>query len=323
MRIIYVPQFPTEMRYQLWWASKIPEEFIKSGHEVIILGKEYINMIKHKQSSIEMFSPINVAIELECEQIKEYMNMSIRNGDVLFLSDLSFPGFFANALYHKQCSKMFCFCHATSINKFDYFSNVSYSKFDVESAHSELFNKIFIGSYYHEKKLTNNYNYDEYSSYWRNCIVTYLPFPPFKSSLISEKKYNIMSASRPTPQKVDLKLENEVEKIFGIIYRPISNSWQEYYDNLSQSKILLISAVEDTFGYQIVDAIMNGCIPIARNDLAYPELLSEEYLYNNIDELVDKINKILNSDDFLPVPKLLCENQMNNFYKNIIKEMET
>jgi len=317
MRIIFVPQYPTPMRYSEWWMWKLPEEFRNAGHEVIVLGKQYADLLENRRGALDMFSPINLAINLETEQIRQYMLLDVKEDDVLFLADISFPGLFCNVLYHKECPKMFAFCHATSINKFDYFKSVSYSKFPVESSHSMLFDKVFVGSKYHKVKLLMS---DESRVYWNNTMVTYLPFPPFKFAN-RKKKYDLMSASRPTKQKVDLDLENVVAKAFGEIYRPISNSWDDYCTNLALSKILLISAREDTFGYQIVDAIMNGCIPLARNDLSYPELLPKEYLYNDKDELLNKIHNILKGDD-IPVPKLLCEKQMINFYKKIIEEME-
>ena len=309
MRIIFVPQYPTPMRYSEWWIWKLPEEFKKAGHEVIVLGKDYAKMMEHRRGGLDMFSPINMAIELETEQIREYMMLDLTDDDVLFLADLSFSGFFCNALFHKQPKKKFAFCHATSLNKFDYFEGVFKTKFPVEAAHAQMFDKIFVGSRYHAQKLL-----------WYNTEITYLPFPPFKPSVIQDKTYKIMSASRPTTQKVNEYLEKEISKIFGPIHRPISRTWKEYFDNLASSQILLVTAFEDTFGYQIVDAVMNGCIPLARNGLAYVELLPGEYLYNDKDELLIKIHKVLN--DELPVPKLLCEEQMKNFYRKIIEEME-
>ena len=71
-------------------------------------------------------------------QIKEYMAMDIKDDDIVFVADISFPGFFCGALYHKKPKKAFAYCHATSINKFDYFENVSDSKFLVETAHSRF-----------------------------------------------------------------------------------------------------------------------------------------------------------------------------------------
>ncbi len=318
MRIIYVPQYPTPMRYNEWWFWKLADEFENAGHEVLVLGEKYAGVLASRRGGLDMFSPITLSISFETEQIREYMLLDIQEDDVLFLSDISFPGLFCNVLYHKECPKMFAFCHATSINKFDYFKSVSYSKFPVESSHAFLFDKVFVGSEYHQRKLISASS-DFGMAYWKNTKVTYLPFPPLKFAN-KKKAFNIMSASRPTPQKVDLKLEDEVAFTFGDIHRPTSNSWEEYYQNLAMSEVLLITAHEDTFGYQIVDAIMNGCVPLARNDLAYPELLPKEYLYNDKEELISKIYDVLNGT--LPVPKLLCEEQMINFYKTIIEEME-
>jgi len=88
---------------------------------------------------------------------------------------------------------------------------------------------------------------------------------------------------------------------------------------LGQAKVLLITSHEDTFGYQIVDAINNNCIPIARNSLAYPELLQKDYLYDNQAELFRILDRALWG--LLPLPKLKCRDDMKNFYNKIIKEM--
>ena len=172
--------------------------------------------------------------------------------------------------------------------------------------------------YHREKLLVESRN-----DYWNNSLVTYLPFMPIDFDLANnEKTIDIMSASRPSIQKVDTTLENLVEHRFDLeIQRPQSNTWEEYYKNLQSSKILLITAFEDTFGYQIVDAIENDCIPLARNDFAYPELLPREYLYNSFEELEYLIESILGRDE-LPVPELLCRKQMLIFYDIICEEMK-
>lgn len=314
MRIIFVPQFPSKMRYQSWWFTEFPIQFRQRGFEVLTLGEKYIKNIKSRRSALNMFSLISKAIEFETEQIKEYIELDIKEDDILFVSDISFPGFFCNVLYHKKSPKMFAFCHATSINKFDYFEDVKNSKFQVETAHSELFNKVFIGSKYHQEKLK-----------WKNTMVTYLPFQPvdYKISNV-KKKIAIMSASRPSKQKVDSDLELSIESKFNLkIQRPDSNTWGSYHMSLHSAKMLLITSHEDTFGYQIVDAIMNNCIPVARNGLAYHELLPRPYLYDGEHELGIIIDHILNNnDDPVPVPKLLCEEQMNKFYEIICEEMK-
>lgn len=304
-RIIFIPQYPSTMRYQEWWATEFPKEFEKRGFECIVLGQKYIDNMKCPHDP-KYFSPLKSSIAMETDQINEYMRLELKDDDILLLNDISYPGLFANVLFHKRPKKCFAFCHATSLNTMDYFEKDRTQKFPIETSLSQLFNKVFVGSKYHQEKLG-----------WKNTIVTYLPLPPFDCIKTDLKRYDIISVSRVTPQKVDLALENDIEeKAFLKIFRPISNTWGQYFYNLSISRILLITASEDTFGYQIVDAILNGCIPLARNNFAYPELLDRKFLYDNEKELLFKINYILNNQ-IRTVPSILCLEQMKNFYNTI------
>ena len=303
-RIIFVPQYPSKMRYQEWWYTKFPEEFSKRGYEVVTLG----SLDKYVNYDTSLFSPVKASIQYETQQIHDFLNLELYDDDILFLSDISFPGLFTTVLYHKRCKHMFAFCHATSLNRYDYFESCKNSKFLVETGFSKMFNKVFVGSEYHKKKLG-----------WDNTIVTYLPFPPFEPKK-ENKTVNIISVARPSVQKRDDLLESFVEKRFGGIFRPVCSSWDDYFSYLSMSKVLLVTANEDTFGYQIVDAVLNGCIPIARNKFAYPEILPKIYLYDNTIELLQKIELALNGQ--LPVPEIKCKAQMEHFYDNIVEEIE-
>ena len=318
MRIIFVPQYPAKMRYQNWWFKQFPIEFEKRGHEVVTLGKiDWVSKIMGRDETTgkSLFSPVRSSTEFELLQVSEYMSMDIQDDDVLFLSDLSFPGFFTNILYHKRPKNCFAFCHATSLNHLDYFEKVRHSKFQCETAHAGMFNKVFLGSYYHKEKLKD----------WKNTEVTYLPYPPFLCDVLyitnnKNRKYRFCSASRQTPQKVDDFVEKAIEGTFNEKINRMSHvSWDSYYRFLSDSKILLISASEETFGYQVVDAIINGCIPVAPNKLSYPELLPKEYLYDDYESLVTIIKNILT--DRLGVPKLKCHLEMTKFYDNICQHM--
>jgi hypothetical protein len=310
-RIIFVPQYPTPLRYQEWWYWKFPQEFKKAGYEVYTLGEKSAKYNRSGIATKGMFSPIEAAIKFETDQIREYMTMDIRDDDTLFLADISFPGFFTNVLYHKKPNKAFAYCHATSINKYDYFENVWHSKSMVETGHSRMFDKIFLGSWYHQQKLG-----------WGNTYIIKLPFPPLERycNLIPDKSIEICSASRPTRQKVDMELEKHFKIIRRNEIKDFKDTWEDYYSFLSMSKILLISAFEDTFGYQIVDAVMNNCIPLAPNRCSYPEIIPRQYIYDDLKDLKKKI-KLVN-DGKLKVPSLICEGEMKMFYENIIDRME-
>lgn len=310
-RIIFVPQYPTPLRYQEWFYTEFPKQFRKAGYDVHILGNKSLKNIQGGLGTPDMFSPIDAAIKFETEQIKEYMDMNIRVDDILFVADLSFPGFFTNVLYHKKPNKAYAYCHATSANILDYFENMRHSKFLVETAHSRLFDQVFVGSYYHQRKLK-----------WANTNVVRLPFPPFKkyANLIQSKSIEIASASRPTKQKVNVELEKNFKVIRRDSIEGLKDTWKDYYNFLSMSRILLISAHEDTFGYQIVDAVLNDCVPLAPDRCAYPEILPSQYIYRDLEDLDRKI--VMVKSGKLKTPSLICEGEMKMFYENIIHRME-
>jgi hypothetical protein len=298
------------MRYQEWWFTELPKQFRKAGFYVLTLGEDYAKQLESETGDLEMFSPIDKAIDFETAQINEYMNLRLQDDDILFLADISFPGFFTNALYHKRPKRCFAFCHATSKNNYDYFAPVHYSKFPVEEAHAQMFISVFIGSDYHDMKI-----------HWPNALITRLPFPPLKF-FRGKKTFDIVSVSRPTPQKVDTDVESLVEKEFDTkVVRTEHTNWLDYYRFLSKSKVLLITSKEETFGYQVIDAVLNGCIPIAPNKFSYPELLERPYLYDNREELLKCIEEALD-DGWMEVPEILCQREMEDFYKNIIEVMK-
>jgi len=307
-RLIFCPQFPENLlRYQEFWFTEFRKQFKKHFDEVITLGENVVTGMEQGKDH-EMFSPIGNAIYFEQSQIIEFLNLELRADDIFFLSDLSFPGFFTNILYHKPLKNCYTYLHATSKNNYDYFSPVRHSKYPCEVAHSKLFKKVFVGSEYHKRKLG-----------WKNLEVIGLPIPPFQT-FKEDKKYDIISVSRPSIQKVNKKLEKEVVRDFGEIKRKNTNSWEQYYKFLSQAKIVLLSGKEETFGYQVLEAIMNCSTPLAPKNFSYPELLSDEYLYSNYEELRVKICQVLNGTLLSP-KKLLCHDLCENFYENIVKEM--
>jgi len=148
-----------------------------------------------------------------------------------------------------------------------------------------------------------------------------LPIPPFKTYKLG-KEYNIISVCRNTKQKINKKIFKEIEKEFDEIISKQSQSWDEYYNFLSKGKILLITSREETFGYSVLEAVLNNCIPICPNSCSYPDLLPREYLYNNIGELKEKIKNILHND-FSNINYMELKNtyKISNFYNNLYKSI--
>lgn len=311
-RLIWVPQLPIKMRYQEWWIN----EFCKhlEFDEVLTLGMSFSQFFKHYHNAEnDGFSAPFHATRFELEQINDFINLDLKPNDFLLLADLSFPGFFASMLTHNtNLSKKRCFaiCHATSFNYLDYFEEVRDSKFNIESAHASLFNKVFVATEYHKRKLG-----------WLNTQVLPFPYPPFQRHYFGPKIYPLISVARNHPQKRQIGLENDVEDLLKTrIYRASYTSWEGYYKAIAQSQCMIITAQEETYGYQIIDAVLNDCVPIAPSRLSYPELLPPEYLYKDLADLVKKIEAVFSGE--LKVPKLLVHDRAKNFYHEISEVMK-
>jgi len=314
-RLIFVPQYPAKLRYQEWWFQEFPKHFRKHFDEVLVLGEHLLKSGEFYRGRQDSFSPIKLSIDFETELIREYYRVQIDPSDTLFLADISFPGLFSNVLYHKPCQNSYAFCHASALNAYDYWQPVRKYKWKVECQHSRLFKKIFVGTNYHQRKLG-----------WYNTSVVGLPNPPFiyKDRFPEEKSINLISVSRPSIQKVNKKLEKQVEKRFGKIVRTPDmglHSWATYYKFLLMSKIMVITSKEETWGYQVIDAILNDVIPLAPNKYSYPELLPQAYLYDNDRELLEMIDHILEYDD-VRVPEIRCQERINTFYDRVCNVMK-
>ena len=68
-RIIFIPQYPSKMRYQEWWYTKFPEEFIKRGYEIITID----GLDKHINYDTKLFSPVEASIQYEIQQIHDFV----------------------------------------------------------------------------------------------------------------------------------------------------------------------------------------------------------------------------------------------------------
>lgn len=70
-----------------------------------------------------------------------------------------------------------------------------------------------------------------------------------------------------------------------------------YYQRLAHAKVFVSTAIEETFGYCLAEAVTLGCHPVVEAELSYPELLSGSTgcLYHNDEEAVDLISRALDN----------------------------
>ncbi|MDX9971192.1 MAG: glycosyltransferase [Candidatus Gracilibacteria bacterium] len=73
---------------------------------------------------------------------------------------------------------------------------------------------------------------------------------------------------------------------------------KKHLSTISQNKIVLSTAEQETYGYAVAKSVLSGCIPILPNSKVYPEYYSKEFLYNSLSEAKNKIEKIIKNTDY-------------------------
>ena len=313
MEMILVPQYPVSYRYTGWYFYVFREMFHKYFDYIRVLLPRNFCRLETEFDSV-VFSPVEESIKFELGQIESYLTISDKelNSSVLFCCDISFPGIFTSVLYHRRPKYAFALCHGTSRNKYDYFAKYRSSKFSCESGFAKMFDRVFVATEYHKRKLG-----------WSNCEVVGLPFLNLadKYHVSCERTIDVIAPCRTTIQKATKSYEDYLYDKLGIrVVHKVFPSYQKYYSVLSKSKVLLSTAKEETFGYQILDGIANGCIPIAPNSLSYKEILPDEYLFDDKDDLVDKVSCALSGGLRCPY-SILDKYSVDSFFKRVSEIM--
>ena len=276
-RLIVVPQLPVLMRYQEWWPRFIKANMRKHFKEVLFLGRTVPTKARHGSFSDHEESVANEAI-----QTNQILRLGIRQDDVILHCDLSYPGVFHNVLPLLPRCRRAVFCHATSLNRYDHFSSVRAEKWPIEKAHARLYDKVLVATKYHAEKLN-----------LPNVVrMRALPHPPELGIVAGtdlRSTREMCRVSRATTQKVTQSVEKKLYKLTRHrVHAGSFTNWKDYFTFLAQSRFMIVTSKEETYGYQVVDAVLAGCIPIAPNAYSYPELLPERFLYSNTGSPFDR-----------------------------------
>lgn len=101
------------------------------------------------------------------------------------------------------------------------------------------------------------------------------------------------------------------------IYENLSK--QEYHELLAESKIMLSNTIEENFGYCVIESCIFNTYPLCENKFSHTELLENDnrLLFNDLDEIVDKVENLLKSDFDVSKYANKYYNSLNEIYKII------
>jgi len=287
--MLYIlPQLPCKNRYTEDWAAIWARELLNLGFQFKMLGTFTPVPIT------KFFTDPGMALLYECNQIKNLVKYS---PDKIFCLDIDFPGLLSSAIPVLKLMnpklKCYGYLHAGSWCDGDIFSKTQGKKY-LERAMFDVFDKIFVATYYHKKKIEKYFG-----EKFENIEVVGFPFYKkdvlyYTTPLSYEEKNGIL---------INGRIEQSNIGIVDIIRKEFKNqriqfvnakNRKEYYNQLNHAKIVLSLKMEETFGIGQLEAYVLGAIPICPNDFAYQEVIKDKHLlYSDEEDLVKKLTYLI------------------------------
>ena len=307
MKIIYLPLEHIESRY----TTALDRDIVKY---LETSNKDFIRIYPDIEAPTEMkagsFLDAEFTIRFKAEQIAEvarlYCEDVIDSGDIIWSSDLWHPGLPESIAYMnyftKKDVKLRGLIHAGSFTDTDFVRDMERWAKNFEDTLFDISDKIFCGSNFIKNDIIKKRviepnklqvtgfpldldNLDKYrKKYKKENIVL------FSARNVDEKQPWLFDQMKKRLQsKLDCEFINTQE---------LDLNKDEFYKLVAKSKVMISFALQENFGFSMLEANYLGCKIVVPNRLVYPELYDIDDLYNTFDEACDLvINNITNWDN--------------------------
>jgi glycosyltransferase involved in cell wall biosynthesis len=255
------------------------------------------------------------------ELAKIYQKGMITDNDIIFVPDVWYTGILSIPYmnyFHKVKPKLVGVLHAGSFTDTDHIRKMERWAKNYEEAIFDVFDTIFVASEFIKEDVLQKRLIDKRKVQVSGLIIDELQLSIYdcnnKKDLVV---FNGRNDAEKQPWLFDKLADIFPSTKFVKTYEN-SLSKHEYYELLSQSKVVVSYALQENFGYGIVEATKLGCIPVLPNRLVYPELYDEKYLYNTFDESVNLIEKALSGKLETTKPKIPTNNEtLKTWFPNV------
>lgn len=334
-KIVLFPIEPFEERYtQQWyeWFSSALEE-LKIRH-IVINPPQLNNGIKYGQ----VLDAVNTNY-YKSLQIAEFMklihNKEIDDQTTVLLLDGWFP--VEQLEYVRKITgikfKIAGILHAGTWDPFDFLNRYSFkeSKVDFfEISMLAILDKIYVASNFHKNlilefvKKNNNFTLNSGFIDSIEKKIEIVRFPISIQDGRRSKQFNNRENNVIFPHRLDAEKRSDLFDVLKhantqysvldynfIKTKDVCNSKDEYYNLLSNSKVAVSFAQQETFGIAMLESAYFGCIPFVPDKLSFKEMYPSVFKY--------PINQSENFKYLLGRIKYLLDNY--NIYSNIAKQL--
>jgi glycosyltransferase involved in cell wall biosynthesis len=304
--IYYLPLEYLDKRYTKLLDKQIQRELRKQKKKFkIIHGKALSESI-----DTGAFLDSNSTIYFKMSQIQKiaelFRKKKIKDGDVFFVSDLWFPGIESieyMAFFAGIKVKIKGLLHAGSFTETDFVRGMEDWAKWTEKGWFKLFDSIYLGSNFIKQELIQKGRIIDF----KKLKVTGLPFNTqdlyklVKPLPWNKKKDIVLFAGRLDDEKqpwVFDELKKACDRRFGVNRIQFIKTMEHNLDKkaylqlLAESKIVFSAALQENFGYSMLEASAYNCNLLLPNRLVYPEFYPNKFLYENDADIENLVNKV-------------------------------
>jgi hypothetical protein len=274
--IFLIPIEPYEERYTEQWSRWWPEAMSDLDEPYWVIQGEALRSVVKTGKVLDACGTNHY----KATQLATIMRMidsgQIGNGDRLWFHDLWFPGIEAIAYVRNMTNLTFTIegvLHAGTWDNHDFTYQAGMEPWakHIENGWLEFIDRIYLGSTFHQTLLTEKREVEI-----SKTQVTGLPFVPQEVDRHTAKENIVVFPHRMDNEKrPDLfrRLANDLQPDFPdwkfLFTKEQTATKEEYLRLLGRSRIAVSFAQQETFGYAMLEAIANRCVPIVPDDLSY------------------------------------------------------
>lgn len=325
--LYHIPIEPYETRYTADWVQQYERAFKDRGVSFkTVLGEQLTSKLQTGLvldacgTNVYKFSQLTQLINL-------INDGEIKDNDVLFFSDLWFPGI-ESLFYIRNLTgidfKIAGVLHAGTYDPWDFTARNGMRSWGgpLERSWFNEFDMIFVATEFHKQLILQGTRMNS-----RGKIrVTGLPFyaKELQDKYGAEKENIIVFPHRIAAEKQPQLFEELKElpelKDYRFVYTmQETKNRDEYFKLLAKSKIMVSFALQETFGYSTLEALALGCYTLVPNRLSYRETVPWQWRYRTTAELNLLVKRVVSNE--IETPKAVDANL--GYWEHSISRMIT
>lgn len=264
-----------------------------------------LSNIRHGQLPTGCFLNAPFTTAFKAEQLSDlagyYSQGVMRNEDIIFVSDMWFPGIEAVGYLNHFCKvrpSLRGIMHAGSFTDTDEVRNMERWAVHFETAILDLFDRVFVGSPFMAEELRRKRTVERDKVYVTPFPLDWESFSEFCNEEPREDIVIFNGRNHPEKQPELFRwLEEQVKQSHPsarFVWTQEANlSKRDYHKLLSKAKCVVSFALQENFGFGVAEATALGCIPVVPDRLAYRNFYPEHLRYRSLPECVTLVLDVL------------------------------